>query len=577
MKLELSLGICVGQHSAAGVKDENWDCLGIRVPNDSSLATKGIAAVLADGVSAASAGKEAAAICVQNFLGDYYSTPDSWQVKTSAQRVLTSLNRWLYSLTQSGGFEEEKGYISTICVVILKSRTAHLFHAGDSRIYRLRKGKLEQLTKDHDVQFNKTTRYLNRAMGLNVSLRVDYKTVELEQGDIFLTTTDGIHDFLSLEEMTSQLEAAESASELDTIAGNLAAQALLNESKDNLSCQIIRVDTLPAANRDESMRQLSELPFPPDLKAGDKLDGLEIIRTLTESPRSTLYLVRDPASQLEYVLKSPSVNFIDDPAYIERFAMEEWIGKRLEHRNLLKIISRPNERSAQYYLMEHIMGTRLSDWIEAYGKSPDIQEVIRIAGEIISGIRALHRKETIHQDLKPDNILLDRDGHVKIIDYGSSRIAGIDEISVNFDREVALGTVDYSAPEYRLNIDATTAADQFSIAMIIYHMLTGDRSPYGKKWEKANNLRDFSLLEYRPSYQIQPLVPLWMDQALEKALRINPSLRYDSLSEFLQDLKAPNPEFQRAKFQPLLERNPLLLWKSISLILFILLILSLVF
>jgi len=284
---------------------------------------------------------------------------------------------------------------------------------------------------------------------------------------------------------------------------------------------------------------------------------------------------RDVETDQPMVMKTPSVNFQDDPAYIERFLMEEWIGRRVDHPNLVKLLRSRQEPQFLYFLLEHIQGESLGTWIQNHAQQPDIQEVVRIIGEVIAGVRALHRKETLHQDIKPDNIMLDAEGHVKLIDYGSCRVASIREIEVPYERQTALGTVDFSAPEYRLDMEPNISADQFSIAMLTYHMLTGGKEPYGAKWEKSTTLRDFSLLEYTPSFKHQPMVPYWMDGALKKALTIRPESRYQTLSEFLHDLKHPNPAFLEARNLPLLERDPLLFWKWLSALLAAALILSL--
>ena len=95
-----ALTFTIGQHSAPGVKPINEDAIGIRIPDAQLLTSKGAVAVIADGVSSAEAGREASEACVRNFLSDYYSTPDSWSVKKSAQQILTALNRWLYGQSQ---------------------------------------------------------------------------------------------------------------------------------------------------------------------------------------------------------------------------------------------------------------------------------------------------------------------------------------------------------------------------------------------------------------------------------------------------------------------------------------------
>lgn len=569
-----SMAISVGQSTKAGAKPVNEDCVGVRIPEGNLLATKGIAAVISDGVSAASAGLEAAEMCVQGFLSDYYSTPESWQVKTSGHRIISALNSWLTSQSRSQFRDEHKGYVSTFTAAVFKSRTAHIFHVGDTRIGRIRQNEFECLTTDHSSRVSEDTCYLTRAMGLAMELKVDYKKTSLEAGDIYTLTSDGVHDFVHTAEITQII--SDSHDDLDLAAEKIVERALANESCDNLTCVIIRADTLPDGDQDEVHRRLKSRPFPPDLDPGMSIDGLRVESVLSASKNSQLYLVRDQESQQQMVMKTPSVNFQDDPAYIERFLMEEWIGRRVDHPHLVKLIRGTTDPKFLYFLIEHIKGQSLGTWIQNHAQRPDIQEVVRITSEVTEGVRALHRKETLHQDIKPDNIMLDEKGCVKLIDYGSCRVASIREIDVPYERQSALGTVDFSAPEYRLNMKPTTKADQFSVAMLTYHMLTGGKEPYGQKWEKASTLRDFSTLTYTPSFKHQPMVPYWMDGALKKALSLRPESRYDTLSEFVHDLEHPNPEFIEARNLPLLERDPVRFWKGVSFALLVILIITLI-
>ena len=107
-----NLEIGAGQATSAGAKCVNEDCMGVRLPEGLACTLKGVAAVIADGVSSAEAGREASESCVQSFLADYYSTPDAWSVQRSARAVLTALNRWLYSRSH-GLTEAHKGYVTT--------------------------------------------------------------------------------------------------------------------------------------------------------------------------------------------------------------------------------------------------------------------------------------------------------------------------------------------------------------------------------------------------------------------------------------------------------------------------------
>lgn len=563
MHLDGQLQFSLGQASFAGVKADNEDSVGIRVPDGSLLTTKGACVVIADGVSAAEAGKEASQTSVTYFLSDYFSTPETWSVKKSAHQVLIALNRWLYSQGQRF-LSAEKGYVSTLSVAIFKSRTAHLFHVGDTRIYRFRRGELEQLTTDHSTRINRDQAYLTRAMGLDVNLDVDYRTVELEQGDLFFLSTDGVHDFLGRAELLSVLQSIDRGEEVDieSACNALIAKALENQSEDNLSCQIVRIDSLPSESSDDICQKLTELPFPPSLEPGMVLDGLKILEEIHASNRSQLYRVLDTDTEQVFVMKTPSVNFDDDPAYIERFVMENWIGSRVDSPHVVQVVNRRQPRSCLYYLMEAIDGVAVTQWCQTLPLS-DVASRIALLEQIVWGVRALHRKEILHQDLKPDNILVDAHGKVKIIDFGSCYVAGIAEIAAPIQRDMVLGTASYSAPEPVLGRKASARSDLFSVAVVCYEMLTG-RQPYQGKLETSRSLQAYTNLKYEHSYQHNPHVPIWMDGAIARALNISPQLRYQEVSEFLYDLQHPNAVFLKAQPLPLLTRNPLRFWQVLA-------------
>jgi len=563
------LSFTVAQHSVAGVKPQNEDAIGIRIPQGLTLTNKGAVAVIADGVSAAEAGKEASETCVHNFLSDYYSTPDSWGVKKSTTQVLTALNRWLFG--QGRSFTDaQKGYVSTFSSVIFKSQTAHIFHVGDSRIYRLRDNDLEQLTRDHTTFISKEQSYLARAMGLDVKLDVDYRSVDLEIGDIFFLSTDGIHDFVKDRDLRSALRTLvgeEAEQKFDECCVDLVKIALENSSGDNLSCQILRVDSFPKQSIDDISRKLSQLPFPPTLEPGMILDGYRIERELHASNRSQVYLVCDVDTDQYYCMKTPSVNFDDDLAYIDRFVMESWIGNRIDNPHVAKVIHSGKSKSCLYYLTEYIDGITLERWIKE-NPNPSVQDVILLVQQMVKGIRAFHNRETLHQDIKPGNILIDRNGQVKIIDFGSCFIQGIAEIATPLESQGILGTAAYSAPEVVLNAKSTVQSDVFSLAVIVYEMLTGE-PPFAGKLEECRTSKAYLKTKYIPCYDINPLIPIWIDGAVKKGLRFNPEQRYEDVSEFLHELKRPNPKYKKGQGDALLEANPLLFWQSLSGLLFV--------
>lgn len=560
-----TLSISIGSYSDKGIKQDNEDFWGAVVPEEPQLTLKGITVAIADGMSGSEAGKEASHCSVTAFLEDYYSTPDTWSVSHAGQKILSATNSWLYSQGRSR-YSSVKGMVSTLSVIVFKSNTAHIFHIGDSRIYLLRQGVLEQLSRDHRLWVSNDKSYLNRAMGIESHLEVDYKCLPLEAGDCFLMSTDGLHDFVDDKTLKDALSRDD---DLDGKAKNLVQTALANRSDDNVTCQIVRVDSLPLLQEDEILRRHENLPFPPPLEPGMVLDGYRIEAELHASKRTQIYRAYDTIQQRPVILKTPSVLYDDDTHYIEHFLHEEWAGKRIAHENVLKILESDRSKSCLYYVTEFIEGQTLREWMEQNPKS-DIKQVRKLLEQIAKGLRAFHRMEMLHQDLKPENIMITADGAVKIIDFGSVKIAGIAEITPldHGESENILGTLNYTAPEYHLGQRGTIKSDLFSLGVICYEMLNG-ALPYGNMPEKPDRAK-LARLSYKPSFYCNNMVPVWIDGALKKACHLSPQMRYDELSEFLHDLSTPNPQFLKGQdTAPLIERNPLLFWKCTTLFFFL--------
>lgn len=551
--------ISVGQHSTAGRKDRNDDSYGVLIPEPVLLETKGIAMAIADGMSSSEAAKEASETCVRSFLTDYFATHQSWTVKTSVERVLSAVNRWLHSQSEAH-YDSGRGMVSTFSGIVLKSSLAHIFHAGDSRIYLIRDGAIERLTNDHRVRVSGKQEYLSRAFGISRDLAVDYRTLPIERGDILLFTTDGVHDFLRDGQMANIVRAE--PNDLDGAAARIVAAAFANNSNDNLTCQIVRIDDPGATDQKALQQRLSALPFPPEISPGSTFEGYKIVRELHLSNRTQVYLAEDQETHERVVIKTPSVNFEDDATYIEMFTREEWVGQLVSSPHVLKVLAPKRLRKSLYYVTEYFEGQTLRQWMLDH-PDRDLEAVRGIVEQIVKGLRVFHRKEILHRDLKPENILIDRSGLVKIIDFGSSRVAGIEEIASPVGRPVLLGTEGYTAPEYHRDVQPTTRSDIYSLGVIAYELLTG-QLPYGRGFTTR---RDVDRLAYIPATQLNPNVPRWVDAALAKAVHKDPLQRTEVLSALVEDLRKPNTALITNRAVPLIERNPIAFWKVVSLVL----------
>ena len=559
------LKISVGQHSERGRKEVNLDFHGVLVPNEPLLGLKGIAVVLADGISSSNVSHVAAESAVKSFLTDYYCTSESWSVKTSAQRVLAATNSWLHSQTRRSqySYDKDKGYVCTLSAMVIKSTTAHIFHVGDSRIYRLSGNALEQLTDDHRVIISSEQNYLSRALGINSQIEIDYQTVRLEKGDVFVLATDGAYEHVATRFVAHAIK--DNPEDLDKAARLIVAQAYEQGSPDNLTVQIVRIDELPDRQASEVFGQPSELPLPPLLDARMMFDGYRIVRELHASSRSHIYLGVDTETDTLVAIKIPSIDLRDDPAYLKRFMMEEWVARRIDNPYVLKPCAPTRKRNFLYVATEFIDGQTLTQWM-IDNPRPDLETVRRIAEQIAKGLRAFHRKEMLHQDVRPDNIMIDKTGTAKIIDFGSTRITGVAEATPSVDRNDILGTAQYTAPEYFLGENGSSRSDLFSLGIVTYQMLTG-KLPYGAQIAKARTKSQFRKLRYNSALDDNREVPAWIDGALRRAVHPDPYKRYDSFSEFTQDLRHPNPSYLHSSATPLIERNPLLFWKSVTFLL----------
>ena len=567
------LSVAFGGFSAAGIKAENQDAFIAQQTPPVIRKHKGNALYIADGVSCSDDAKQASQLSVTTFINDYYSTPDAWSVKDSVARVLSSLNSWLYHHGKQASYKQNR-MVTTFSGLVFKSNTAYLFHIGDSRVYLLRDGKLRLLTHDHSQYVSADKTYLTRALGMDSHLEVDFQSLELQVGDRFLLTTDGVHDVITSEQMMSVLNRTSES--LETLASELCDVALREGSEDNVTAFIAEVESLPIQNIDEVSRQLTALKIPPVLHRGAKIDDFQIENVLHSGTRSHVYVAKHLKTNNEYVLKMPTENFSDDLGYLEGFIREQWIGSRLNSRGIMKIFPRSQFQQKSpflYHVCEYVRGRTLRQWMYD-NPSPSFTEVRHLTSEIISAVRVMQRQSMVHRDLKPENIMVTENNKIKLIDFGTVQVAGLEEIVSPIEEERLAGAVGYIAPEYLLGQKGVHRSDIFSIGVIVYEMLTGEL-PYKPTLMQRQHATTFSDWQYIRAQKVNKAVPDWIDLALRKATEPNISHRYHAMSEFLQDLKTPNRQMlSKLQSAPLLERNPIAFWKMLSAVLALIIIIQ---
>ncbi|HSH89151.1 MAG TPA: bifunctional protein-serine/threonine kinase/phosphatase [Ramlibacter sp.] len=554
--------VSVGQYSDKGRKEVNQDFYGVLVPGEPLLSSKGIAIALADGIGSSAVSQIASEFAVGGLLEDYYCTSEAWSVRKSVERVLTATNSWLHAKTQQSQYryDKDRGYVCTLSALVIKATTAHVFHVGDTRVYRIHGGTLEQLTQDHRVRVSESQSYLSRAVGFNPQIEIDYQALQVEQGDAFLLASDGVYEHVDAAFMADAVRR--SPTDLDAAARAIVEEAFNRGSTDNLTVQVVIIDELARQDAAGLHRKVTELPLPPLLDARAMFDGYRIVREVHGSSRSHIYLAVDVETEALVIIKTPSVDLQEDMAYLERFLLEEWIARRINSAHVLKPCGQTRKRGYLYVATEYIDGQTLAQWMIDNPK-PDVETVRGIVEQVARGLQAFHRLEMLHQDLRPDNIMIDKTGTVKIIDFGATRVAGIVETASPTEATAILGTHQYTAPEYFLGEAGTDRSDMFSLGVITYQMLSG-RLPYGAQVARARTEAAQGKLQYETVLHRDREIPVWIDEALKKAVHPNPFKRYESLSEFVHDLRHPNQAFLANTRPPLVERHPVRFWKGVS-------------
>ena len=387
--------------------------------------------------------------------------------------------------------------------------------------------------------------------------------LRLEPGDVFVLATDGIYEHLSarriakaVNEGSADLDAAARGS--STRLSRLAARTTSrSRSSASMKC--------PTASGAEVFAQPRELPLPPLLEPRAVFDGYRIVRELHGSSRSHIYLAVDIETDAVVTIKIPSIDLRDDPAYLKRFMMEEWVARRIDSPHVLKPCLLQRKRNFLYVVTEYIDGQTLAQWM-IDNPSRALETVRGIVEQIAKGLRAFHRKEMLHQDLRPENIMIDATGTVKIIDFGSTRVTGVVEAAPSGDRDDILGTRNTPRPNIFWASRATSRSDLFSLGVITYQMLTGG-CPTARRWRRRARGRSSTGWSTARRHMATAKCRNGSTARWRRRSIPIPYKRYDSLSEFLFDLRHPNANYLSTSSTPLIERNPLLFWKCTTIVL----------
>ena len=554
----MSLTVRAGHATRAGQRPVNEDFVGMAMPDEPELSSKGMIAAIADGVSGNDGGREASEYTVRGLLGDYYATSDTWPVTQALDRVLKAINSWVQH--QGSIRAELAGMASTLTALVLRGRFYYFAHAGDSRLYLLRDGKLTRLTTDHVWDRPEMQHVLTRAIGLDSRLAVDHGMGALREGDVFLLATDGVWSALTEYDLNAQLlELAAGKCDAEQTANALLDAALAAGTQDNLSALAIRVDALPETNLRDALSDSRELPVPPKLKPGQTIDGYTVEELIHASSATLLYRVSEPPHgshpPRKLVLKTLHPDRADDEHERSAFAHEEWLAKRVVARFFPQVIT-PECKTFLYYLTTWHEGGTLQQHLDV-GEHFTIPDAIAHGTKLVRAIGALHRRSIVHRDIKPGNIHLGSDGELRLLDLGvaQSGLEAEDEV-----RAPRAGTPSFLAPEQFGGAAPSQQTDLYATGVTLYFLLTR-HYPYGE----IEPFQSPRFGEAVPPSRYRPDLPMWLENVLLKAVARDPADRFETAEEFLLALErgAARPLPAPAQ-KPLAARDPVSLWRAVA-------------
>jgi serine/threonine protein phosphatase PrpC len=553
-----------GFFSDAGPRKRNEDFAGAVFGSELPQPRRDVVAAIADGIGGAKGGRVAAETAVRGFLDGFCDLPETMGVRHAAARVLNSLNSWI----NSQGRRDAKltGMGCTFTALVLRGRAAHVIHLGDTRAYRLSGDRLTCLTTDHVQERGPgKSRVLYRALGVETEVRLDYSRQPMGRHDRFLLCSDGVHGFLPHEDIAEILR--ERSASTDT-AGALVTAALRAGSTDNCTALVLDVVELPTEQSADVGAAIMQLPLIPVPVTGETIDGFLLKALVSDGRYTRLYGAVDEVEGGEVVLKFPKPQVAVVAAYRAAFVREAWVGARVHSPWVGRTIELPPGRQTCLYTVMPLYQGELLEARITRAPALGLEEGRNIAIKLARAVAALHRADIIHRDIKPDNVILEGGGSLKLIDLGVVRVPGLEDAPA----EDVPGTPAYMAPEMFAGEPGDEATDLYALGITMFRAFTGE-FPYANPDATAGPRRD------RPQAlsALRPDLPEWLQATIGRAIARDPAHRFRDVVEFAFEMEAgpARPPIAVRRPLTLYERAPVRFWQGLAALLALALLLIL--
>ena len=556
----------VGFASQTGPRERNEDFAGAVFGWELPIPRRDVVAAIADGIGGNKGGRVAAETAVRGFLDGFCDLPETIEVRRAAATVINALNGWI----NSQGRRDPKltGMGCTFTALVLRGRIAHVLHVGDTRAYRLGGDRLTLLTTDHVREGgpgSDRANVLTRALGVETEVRLDYSSQPVALHDRFLLCSDGVHGTLTPEAIADILRERSAS---DDSARALVAAALDAGSTDNCTALVVDVVELPTAESADIGAAIMQLPLIAVPIDGETVDGF-VLKVLVSDGRYTrLFGAVDEVEGGDVVLKFPKPQVAAVSTYRAAFVREAWVGARVHSPWVGRTIELPPGRQTCLYTVMPLYPGELLSTRLARRPLLGLEEGRNIAIKLARGAAALHRAGIIHRDIKPDNVILEHNGSLKLIDLGVVRVPGLED----FPPEDIPGTLGYMAPEMLTGEPGNEATDIYALGVTMFRAFTGE-FPYGNLDAVSPPRRSRPI----PLAELRPDLPAWLQTALARAIAVDAGERFRDMNEFAGAMETgpARASLTVARAPTLYERYPLRFWQGIAALLALALLLSL--
>jgi serine/threonine protein kinase len=357
------------------------------------------------------------------------------------------------------------------------------------------------------------------------------------------------------DEVIAEILRERSAS--DDSARALVAAALDRGGSDNATALVVDVVDLPTAQSADVGAAIAQLPLIPVPIDGETVDGFVLKVLVSDGRYTTLYGAVDEVEGGEVVLKFPKPQVAKEETLRAAFVREAWVGARVHSPWVGRVIELPPGRqTCLYTVMPLYEGELLSTRLE---RRPAIglEEGRNIAIKLARGAADLHRVGVIHRDIKPDNVILQRNGALKLIDLGVVRVPGLED----FPPEDIPGTVAYMAPEMFEGEPGNEATDIYALGVTMFRAFSGEY-PFGNLDAVSPPRRDRPV----PLSTLRPDLPAWLQGALARAVARDPAERFRDMNEFAVEMETGPARIHTEVRQPptLYQRYPVRFWQGLS-------------